>query len=132
MIKREFYVDEICYVLELTHDHEIRFFIDVPKSRHIDYPMTLYDELAPWGTEIRPVISLSLDMVNTKIEHFFQIKTIMIKFVEEVAKRGVKHFSFGANEYRKLNLYRKIAEKVAEEFGYFLYEIENSFQFYKR
>ena len=131
MIKREFFVDEICYVLELTEINSIIFYIDVHKSRYIDYPKTLFDELAPFWQDIKPVISRTEDLVNTEIKHFFQIKKIMVKFVEEVANRGTKRFSFEANEDRKMNIYRRIANKVAEKFGYFLYEIGNSFQFYK-
>ena len=132
MIKREFFVDEICYVLTLTESNNIMFYIDVNKSRFIDYPTTLYDELAPWGEDIKPTIIYTKDLVNTEIKHFFQIKKIMINFVEEVANRGIKRFSFGANEDRKLNIYRKIANKIANKYGYFLYEIGNSFDFYKK
>ncbi|MCD6337048.1 MAG: hypothetical protein J7M01_02300 [Candidatus Marinimicrobia bacterium] len=131
MIKREFFVDKICYVMELTESSEIMFYIKVPKSRHIDYTLTPYEELASWDDYGKEFISYAEDLGDTKIKHFFEIKTIMVKFVEEVAKRGVKKFGFGANEDKKMNIYRRVANKVAEKYGYFLYEMGNHFQFYK-
>ena len=131
MINRKFFVDDICYLLFLTDENNIRFYIDVNKSRFIDYQITPYDELSPFGTDIKPFIDRADDLHKTNIKHFFQVKKVMVRFVEEVANRGVKHFSFGANEDRKLNIYRIIANRVAENYGYYLYKIGNSFQFYK-
>ncbi|MFK5880511.1 MAG: hypothetical protein QM478_13575 [Flavobacteriaceae bacterium] len=132
MIKRDFFVDGICYVLKLIDvSNDIQFYIDVEKSRHIDSPVTAYDPFARFGSDPELVISRTNDLVNAGIKNFFQVKKIMIRFVEEVANRGVKHFSFGANEDRKLNIYRIIANRVAEKYGYYLYEIGSSFQFYK-
>lgn len=131
MIKREFLVDDICYVLELSNENNIIFYIDVHKSRYIDIPLTDYDKLAPFWEDIKPTIIYTQDLVNTEIKHFFQIKKIMVGFVEEVANRGTKHFNFSANEDKKLNIYRKVANSVAKKYGYFLYEIGSNFQFYK-
>lgn len=129
MINREFFVDEICYVLELSSTNVIMFYIDVHKSKHID--CETYDAFAPFHEDIIPYICYSSDLGETKIKHFFEIKKVVVAFVEEVANRGVKHFSFGANEEHKLIIYRKIAEKIAKKYKYHLYEIGHSFQFYK-
>jgi len=131
MIKREFFVDDICYVLELTDSNNIMFYIDVHKSRYIDYPLTEYDKLAPFWEDIKPTIIYTEDLINTDIKNFFRIKKVMVDFVEEVANRGTKHFSFGANEEKKKKIYRIVAKKVAKKYGYFMYEIGASFQFYK-
>ena len=132
MIKRVFFVDGICYVLKLIDvSNEIQFYIDVEKSRHIDYPVTAYDELAPFGTDIKPVISRTEDLVNDGMKNYFQLKKILVAFVEEIANRKIKHFTFSANEENKLNIYRQVAEKVAEKYGYYLYKIGWKFDFYK-
>ena len=132
MIKRVFFIDGICYVLKLIDvSNEIQFYIDVKKSRHIDSPVTAYDPFARFGSDPELVISRTDDLINSGIKNFFQVKKIMVRFVEEVANRGVKHFTFSANEENKLNIYRKVAEKIAEKYGYYLYEIGMTFDFYK-
>ena len=112
--------------------NNIMFYVNVNKSRFIDIPRTSYDKLAKLGEDEKEILSYTKYLVNTDIKHFFQIKSHVIKFVEEMAEKGVKKFSFGANEDRKLNLYRKVAERIAEAHGYFMYEIGHSFQFYKK
>ena len=129
MIKREFFVDEICYVLELSDTNVIMFYIDVHKSRHID--CETYDPFAPFHEDIKPYVCYADDLGETKIKHFFQIKKTVVAFVEEIAHRGVEEFSFGANEEHKLIIYRKVAEKIASKYEYYLYEIGHCFQFYK-
>lgn len=130
MIKREFFVDEICYVLELIENNIIIFYIDIHKSKGIGQLEEWYDPFASFE-ETKEFIEYTYDLVNTEIKHFFQIKKVVLNFIEEIANRGTNYFSFDANEERKMNIYRKVSEKVAAKYGYYLYEIGSSFQFYK-
>ena len=79
MIRREFFVDEICYVLELNEHNNIMFYVVVNKSRFIDIPRTSYDKLAKFWEDEKEFLSYTKYLVNTDIKHFFQIKSHVIK-----------------------------------------------------
>lgn len=130
MLKHEFVVDDIAYVVKYEND-EFSLYVDGLNSKKKTSKI-IFDDFHGFDDDgyAEKVFYMS-SLVKTK--NPMKVFANVVSFVKSVvSKRSPYYFTYTANEKKKLNVYLSVAEKIAEKYGYFLEVEGKKFSFYKK
>ncbi len=129
-MRKEFEIDGIHYVLSYCESSQsITLHIDALKSQRKVYSQTAFERA--FGDEPPDTIWYISEYIQT--EYVFKILSEVRGFVASVIARYQPYFFvYSANEKAKVSVYRRFAVRVANQFGYQLYEQRlGVYRFYK-
>jgi hypothetical protein len=130
MLKHEFEVDDIAYVVKYEND-EFSLYVDGLKSKKKTSKIVVddfhgFDD----GGPVEKVFYMS-SLVKTK--NPMKVFANVLSFVKSVVgKREPYYFTYAANENKKMSAYLSVAEKIAEKYGYYLEVEGKKFKFFKK
>ena len=114
LMKDEFTIQGVHYVVEFTRRHEFLFYVDAVHSERRVYEMTPF-ELA-FGDEPPETI-----WTTTGTGHVFEVRCHVESFIDQVLWRfRPYYFEFSANQASKMSLYRRFAQRLCRRHGYCL------------
>ena len=122
--ERGFEVDGIHYVVGLTAWWEFHLYVDAVSSG-IRVAQSKIER--QFGDEPESEIWTSFPTKSV-----FRVKRQVLRFIDQAIRfYKPEHFTFSANELHKERLYRRFANKIAKQYGYFLQETSKGrFEFY--
>lgn len=113
-MKKEFVIDNICYVVEFTEHNHFNLYIDYAKSRKDIYKMSDFDRM--FGDEPPETI-----WEKTDTRYVFRVLKEVKAFIDSAIRRYKPYyFTYSANEEVKASSYRRFAERIAKKYGYSL------------
>ena len=129
-MRKEFNIDGIHYVLSFHESSQsITLHIDALKSQRKVYSQTPFE--CAFGDEPPDTIWFISEHVQTG--QVFKILSEVRSFIASVIARYQPYFFvYSANEKAKASVYRRFAIRIANQFGYQLYEQRPGvYRFYK-
>jgi hypothetical protein len=126
-IRKNFTVDGFAYVVEYRN-HAVHFYIDFAKS--------------PNSRELLPEDFGRFDFfesfpervyeVEVPVKDVFRVKREVIGFLDNLLRKVKPHFfDFTALTARRVSVYRRIAQRLATRYGYWVEEDGRAFRFYR-
>lgn len=113
-MRTEFTIDRVAYVAEFTERHEFQLYVDAEHSGRIVYEMSSF-ERGFWDKPPETV------WATTGTGHVFEVKRHIEDFIHRALQRYRPHyFTYTANEFVKVKVYRRFAERLCKRHGYTL------------
>lgn len=124
-MKKLFEVEDISYVVSYINNH-FELCIDVANSKN----KMLYDKKSfgyEFGDDPPDFIYKQFDSPSP-----FKVFSNVFSFIHNIIRKENPYFfRYNANEPQKMNLYRRVGERLAKKYGYIMFENKNEFMFYK-
>ncbi len=125
-MEKRFRVGDIAYVAQYR-DHHLSFYIDSLHSNWMKLPAPCPS--VPRFGDLPPERIYG----QTPSNNIWAVKRELMHFVDAVlAAHRPYFFRFTANEPKKLVVYLRIAQRLANRYGYFVVRDGKEFLFYKR
>lgn len=121
-MKQRFTVDHLIYELTISCNNSIHFAL-VGGANPIYQPV--YD---PFDWDYTP--SVTGDLGNTR-QPLRVYREVLTRVHQWVGGQRPKYFQFSALTEKRTRLYRRVAQRLAERFGYDLQVIDGQFLFFK-
>lgn len=126
-IRKRFTVEEFTYVVEYRN-HAVQFYIDFAESmnKHDLLPDDFgsFDFFEPWPERVYEV--------EIPVKNVFRIKREVLDFLDTLLRNVRPYFfDFSASTARRLPVYRRIAQRLAAQHGYWLEQDGFAFRFYR-
>lgn len=131
MVKKEFEVDDILYVVKFD-ENTFSLYVNGLKSKKQTSKID-YDEFDSFDSDDGPVKQVFYRSNLVKAKNPMKVYVNAVKFVESiVGKRKPYYLTYTANEKKKVHLYNSVAEKIANKYGYNLLIEEKKFKFFRK
>jgi hypothetical protein len=117
MFEKCFKVDDIAYVVKFDNS-EFSLYVDCLKTKKKPYE-DISDDLFSFVDDDGPVERVFYMNSMIKTKNPMKVYANVMSFVKNVIdKKRPYYFTYTANEKKKMNVYAKVAEKIAKKYGY--------------
>ena len=131
MLEKDFEVDGIAYVVKFDKNI-FSLYVDGLESKKKTSKI-VSDDFNDFGNDDGPVEKVFYMSNLVKTKNPMKVFVNVLSFVNSVVeKRKPHYFTYTANEKKKMELYEKVAGKIAKKHGYFLLVEGKKFKFYKK